>query len=432
MTTFADRLASELTEGWWVKARANQLPPAGDWSVWLLLAGRGFGKTRVLSEMANIWSASGLYKRLAIVAATASDCRDVLVEGESGILATAPSWCRPQYQPTRRQLQWPNGAIGTLYSAEEPDRLRGPQHDTALCDELATWREPETWDMLMFGLRLGQRPQTIVACTPRPTKLLRSLLAREGHGVVITRGSSYENAANLAPEFFSQIVNKYQGTRLGRQELDAELLEDTPGALWTLDILDCARRDHAPDLARVVVAIDPAMSTREGSDETGIIVAGRDDRGHGWVLEDLSGKYQPADWARIAIEAYRRHSADRIVAEVNQGGDLVENTIRMVDANVSFTAVHASRGKYVRAEPVAALFEQNKVHLVGSFPHLEDQLTSFVPDLDRGKSGSPDRVDALVWALTELVVDREPYAALFAWYQQEAARLEHDKIAAGG
>src|SRR5262249_7932280 len=193
-----------------------------------------------------------------------------------------------------------------------------------------------TWDMLMFGLRLGQRPRTVVACTPRPTKLLRSLIAREGQGVVITRGSSYENAANLASGFFDSIVKKYEGTRLGRQELLAELLEDTPGALWSLDMLDRARRDHAPDLARVVVAIDPAVSTREGSDETGIVVAGKDERGHGWVLEDLSGKYQPADWARIAIEAYHRHSADRIVAEVNQGGDLVENTIRMIDGNVPF------------------------------------------------------------------------------------------------
>jgi phage terminase large subunit-like protein len=424
MTTFADRLASELTEGWIVKARANQLPPAGDWSVWLLLAGRGFGKTRVLSEMANSWAASGRHKRMALVAATAADARDVLVEGESGILSTAPEWCRPSYESTRRRVTWPNGAMAYTYSAEEPDRLRGPQHDAALCDELATWRAPEAWDMLMFGLRLGQHPRTVVACTPRPTKLLRSLIAREGSGVVVTRGTSYENRANLAPEFFSQIVNKYQGTRLGRQELEAELLEDTPGALWTLAMIDQARRDHAPDLVRVVVAIDPAVSTREGSDETGIVVAGKDERGHGWILEDLSGKYQPADWARMAIEAYRRHSADRIVAEVNQGGDLVESTLRTIDADVPFTGVHASRGKYVRAEPIAALFEQNRVHLVGSFPVLEDQLTSFVPDLDRAKSGSPDRCDAMVWAMTELMLDREPYAGLFEWYRREAAGLE--------
>ena len=216
MTSFADRLASELTQGWWVTARSSQLPPEGHWSVWLLLAGRGFGKTRVLSEMANSWAASGQYRRLALVAATASDCRDVLVEGESGILSTAPDWCRPQYQTTRRRLEWPNGALAYMYSAEEPDRLRGPQHDAAICDELATWRSgAEAWDMLQFGLRLGKHPKTVIASTPRPVKLIRALLAREGQGVVVTRGTSYENAANLAPEFFASIVKRYEGTRLG-------------------------------------------------------------------------------------------------------------------------------------------------------------------------------------------------------------------------
>jgi predicted phage terminase large subunit-like protein len=424
MTTFADRLASELTEGWWVKARKNQLPPEGDWSVWLLLAGRGFGKTRVLSEMANAWAASGRYKRMALVAATAADARDVLVEGESGILATAPAWCRPDYEPSRRRITWPNGAMAYTYSAEEPDRLRGPQHDGAVADELGSWSRPEAWDMLMFGLRLGKHPKTVVATTPRPTKLLRSLLAREGHGLVVSRGTSYENRANLAPGFFADIVAKYEGTRLGRQELNAELLEDTPGALWTLETLERSRRTAAPDLARVVVAIDPAVSSHEGSDETGIIVAGKTSEGHGYILEDLSGRYQPAEWARIAIGAYRTHAADRIVAEVNQGGDMVETTLRTIDPNVPFTAVHASRGKYTRAEPVAALFEQNKVHLVGSFPRLEDQMTGFVPDLDRAKAGSPDRCDAMIWAMTELMLDREPYAALFDWYEKEAARAK--------
>lgn len=277
--------------------------------------------------------------------------------------------------------------------------------------------------MLMFGLRLGRHPRTVVATTPRPTRLVRSLVAREGRGVVITRGSSYENRDNLAPGFFEQIIKKYEGTRLGRQEILAELLEDTPGALWHLDMLDRCRRASAPDLVRIVVAIDPAVSTREGSDETGIIIAGKDERGHGFVLQDLSGHYQPADWARIAVEAYREHNADRIVAEVNNGGDMVENTIRTIDSNVSFTAVHASRGKFVRAEPVASLYEQSKVHHIGNFPVLEDQMTAFVPDLDRAKRGSPDRVDALVWALTELVVHRVPYQGLLDYYQIETARM---------
>ena len=420
MNPFAGRLAHELSEGWLAKARANQLPPPEPWSTWVILSGRGWGKTRILSEMCNAWAASGQYRRIALVAATASDARDVLVEGESGILATAPAWRKPIYQSTRRRIEWPNGALAYTYSAEEPDRLRGPQHDAAVCDELASWRDPSTFDMLQFGLRLGCNPRTVIATTPRPTRLIREQLAREGHGVVVTRGSSYENRANLAPNFFEQIVAKYEGTRLGRQELNAELLEDTLGALWSIDILDRCRRTEFPDLARIVVAIDPAVSTKEGSDETGIVVAGRCERGHGYILEDLSGRYQPAEWAKIAIDAYRRHGADQVVAEVNQGGDLVESTLRMIDPNVPFTAVHASRGKFVRAEPVAALYERNKVHHVGFFPQLEDQLTQFTPDLDRGKSGSPDRADSMIWAMHDLIVAREPYAALIDLYESEA------------
>jgi phage terminase large subunit-like protein len=273
--------------------------------------------------------------------------------------------------------------------------------------------------MLQFGLRLGSHPRTVVATTPRPTKLIRSLLQREGRDLVLTRGSSYENRENLAPQFFETIVGRYENTRLGRQELHAELLEDTPGALWSLDLLDRTRRSEAPDLQRIVIAVDPAVSSHEGSDLTGIVVAGRDDRGHGYILEDLSGRYQPAEWAKTAIAAYRRHGADRVIAEVNQGGDLVENTIRMVDQNVPFSSVVATRGKYVRAEPVAALFEQGRAHLVGSWPELEDQLAQFTVDMDRGKMGSPDRADAAIWGLSELLVDAVPYSGLFAWYEAD-------------
>jgi len=370
-------------------------------------------------DLSPSWS--GGAKRMAIVTATAADARDVMIEGESGILNIAPDWCRPHYETTRRRLTWPNGAIATTYSAEEPERLRGPQHDSAVCDELGTWTRPEAWDQLMFGLRLGKNPRVVVATTPRPTRLIRALVAREKRDVVITRGSTFQNSANLAPGFLNQIVGRYEGTRLGRQELYAELLLDTPGALWNLEQLDQCRRESLPPLQRVVVAIDPAASSHEGSDETGIIVAGKDGHGYGWVLADLSGRFAPADWAKVAIGAYHSHCADRIVAEVNNGGEMVEATLRMIDPNIPYSAMHASRGKVTRAEPVSALYEQGKVHHVGTFPVLEDQMVTFTAD--RAGDTPDDRVDALVWALSELCVTREPYAGLMAYYRQRLAEM---------
>src|SRR5690242_2220747 len=345
--SFAAQLADALENSWPAIARPNQLPPPGDWwQIWLLLAGRGFGKTRTLAEWVCHQTASGQAGRIALVTATAADARDVLVEGESGILAVAPPWFRPVYESSKRRLTWPNGAIATTFSAEEPERLRGPQHDAAVCDELGSWSRPETWDMLQFGLRLGRHPRCLVATTPRPTKLIRELLAREGRGVVVTRGSTYENRANLAPGFFDQIIRKYEGTRLGRQELEAQLLDDVPGALWNRERLEETRwpaHRNLPDLKRIVVAVDPAASSGEEADETGIIVAGKDAAGHGYVLEDQSGRYPPTEWARVAISLYRKYKADRVVAEVNNGGDMVEATIRMVDPTVSYAAVRATR-----------------------------------------------------------------------------------------
>ncbi len=428
--SFAAQLADALENSWPAVARPNQLPPPGDWwQIWLLLAGRGFGKTRTLAEWVCDQAAFGQVSRIALVAATAADARDVLVEGQSGILAVAPPQFRPIYEPSKRRLIWPNGAIATTFSAEEPDRLRGPQHDAAVCDELASWSHPETWDMLQFGLRLGRHPRCLVATTPRPTKLIRELLAREGRDVIVTRGSTYENRANLAPGFFDQVIRKYEGTRLGRQELNAELLEDTPGALWSHSIIDAARQAAGPpDLARIVVAVDPAVTSGEDADETGIVVVGRDHQGHGYVLADASGRYQPIEWAKIAIAAYQAHHADRIVAEVNNGGEMVENTIRMVDSNVPFTAVRASRGKVTRAEPVSALYEQGRMHHVGTFAPLEDQMTNFTSDFDRRAAGySPDRVDALVWAATELLVEQMNGWAIFEVYRREAAAIEAQK-----
>jgi phage terminase large subunit-like protein len=249
--SFATQLADALAVSWPAIARPNQLPPPGDWQVWLLLAGRGFGKTRTLAEWVCQQAASGQASRIALVGATAADARDVLVEGQSGILAVSPSWFKPVYESSKRRLTWPNGAIATTFSAEEPERLRGPQHDAAVCDELGSWSRPETWDMLQFGLRLGRHPRCLVATTPRPTRLIRELLAREGRGVTVTRGSTYENRANLAPGFFDQIIGKYEGTRLGRQEINAELVEDTPGALWTHAIIDATRLATTPHLARI-------------------------------------------------------------------------------------------------------------------------------------------------------------------------------------
>jgi phage terminase large subunit-like protein len=413
--------ARALLYDWPFWARPTQLPPAGSWRVWLLLAGRGFGKTRTGAELIRARVVAQTARRLALVAPTAGDARDVMVEGDSGILAISPPWERPRYEPSKRRLTWPNGAVATLFSADEPERLRGPQHDSAWCDELASWRYPEAWDMLMFGLRLGTDPRAVVTTTPRPTKLLRELIADPT--VVVTRGSTYENRPNLAPAFLGQIVRKYEGTRLGRQELEAELLEDVPGALWNRGLIEATRARTAPALIRVVVAIDPAASSTDDADETGIIVAGKDGEGQGWLLADASGRYQPTEWAKTAISAYRAHSADRIVAEVNNGGEMVEATLRMIDPNAPFAAVRASRGKVTRAEPVAALYEQGRIHHLGVFPQLEDQMCAFTPDAhgnsrSRSAGYSPDRVDALVWALTDLLVTPMPGEGIFEVYRQ--------------
>ena len=370
---------------WRYRARPEQLPPEGSWRVWLLMAGRGFGKTRCGAEWVRAGVKAGR-RRIALVAPTAADARDVMVEGKSGILAISPDHERPLYEPSKRRLTWRNGAVATTFSADEPERLRGPQHDAAWCDEMAAWRYPEAWDMLMFGLRLGEDPRVMVTTTPRPTRLLKSLVADPT--VAISRGTTYQNRANLAGAFLQQIIKKYEGTRLGRQELNAELLDDVPGALWSRALIEAARPPIGfvmPDLVRVVVAIDPAASSGEDADETGIIVAGKDKDSRGYVLADLSGHHTPIEWARIAVAAYKSHGADRIVAEVNNGGEMVEATLRVVDDNVAYTAVHATRGKVVRAEPVAALYEQGRIRHIGAFTALEDQMCEFTPDLDRSK-----------------------------------------------
>lgn len=391
---------------WTVWARPAQLAPPGDWRVWLILAGRGFGKTRSGAEWVRQQVESGHARRIALVGATAADVRDTMIEGESGLLRAFPDEHRPRYEPSKRRVTFHNGAIATTYSADEPDRLRGPNHDLAWADEVAAWRYPESWDQLMFGLRIGDRPRCVATTTPRPTKLIRTLVERAD--TTVTRGSTYDNAANLSPAFLDEMRQRYEGTRLGRQELEAELLLDADGALWTRDMLDKARTTNVPTLRRIVVAIDPAASANNDSDETGIVVAGVDDHGIGYVLEDRSMKGSPAEWASAAVTAHHVHKADRIVAEANQGGDMITHTLRTVDSSVPVKLVHASRGKRTRAEPVAALYEQDRVRHAGTFPELEDQLCTWTAD-----GPSPDRLDALVWALTELMVNsRQPEAVV--------------------
>ena len=378
------------------------MPPSGEWRTWLILAGRGWGKTRTGSEWVLDRIEDGA-KRVALVGPTAADARDVMVEGESGILACAPEDMGVLYEPSKRRLSFPkHGAICTTYSADEPDRLRGPQHDAAWCDELAAWRYPSAWDQLQFGLRLGDDPRCIVTTTPRPTKEIRDLVASAS--TMVTTGSTFENRANLAAAFIDRIVSKYEGTRLGRQELYAEILDDVPGALWSRAMLDAAVQNcpsPLPDTQRMVVAIDPAVTSGEDSDETGIVVAGRTGT-QAFVVADYTCRLSPDGWARRAVEAYHEHKADRIVAEANQGGDMVRTVLRTVDPGVPVKLVHATRGKRVRAEPVAALYEQGRVFHTQVFAALEDQLVTWTPDSPR----SPDRLDALVWALTDLDLAR--------------------------
>lgn len=408
---------------WRFWARSEQLQPSVDYLVWLIEAGRGWGKTRTGAETIKQWALDEPGGRFALVAETFGDGRDVMVEGESGMLSVLPPSLLRGYSASSAwnrsmgELYLANGSRFDIYSAEKPEQLRGPQHHGAWADEVAKWPDAKlgvvdetTWSNLMLGLRLGRRPRCVVTTTPKPVKLLRGDRHRPGirtqAGTVRTKGTTYDNLENLAPAFKQRILQLYEGTRLGRQELLAEDLEDVDGALWTHALIESARIKSAPVLLRVVVGVDPAVSSKEGSDETGIVAAGAaycsclgKPELHGFVLEDLSDRYTPDGWARKVIGAYRRLSADRIVAEVNNGGDLVKANIATVDRNAAYKSVHASKGKVARAEPIAALYEQGKVHHVGSHDLLEDQMSTWIPGMD-----SPDRMDALVWALTELLL----------------------------
>lgn len=403
LKSLTEREAESLFYDWSFWARPEQIEPVGDWRVWLVLAGRGFGKTRTGAEWIRARAESQLFRRFALVGSTAADVRDVMVEGESGILACSSPKFMPIYQSSKRRLTWPNGAIAICYSGDEPDQLRGPQHDSVWADEPQKWRYGiEAWDNMEFGLRIGPKPQAVATGTPLPIKLIKDLVFDPQ--TVVTRGSTYDNLNNLAPSFIKRVVRKYEGTRLGRQELRGEILDDTPGALWTRGNLDQYRVRKIPTLVRVVVGVDPNASSGEDGAETGIVVAGLGVDGHGYVLDDLSLRASPAMWATAAVAGYYKHRADRIIGESNNGGEMVEHTIRTADKTVSFRSVHASRGKATRAEPISAMYEQGTVHHVGMFADLEDQLCEWVPAVS---PKSPDRMDALVWALTELMIPTE-------------------------
>lgn len=382
-----------------LNARPNQVAPDGNWTTWLILAGRGFGKTRTGAEWVRERVESGLSKRIALIGKTPADVRDVMIEGESGLLNISPPYNMPTYEPSKRRLTWDNGAIAQTFSSYEPDQLRGSQFDTAWADEMASWEYPEeTWDNLMFALRLGEKPQVCVTTTPRPLQLLINL--RDAKTTVLTKGTSYDNRENLNQQFFDSILSKYKNTRLGMQEIYAEILEESDNAMWKREWLDEGRLEVGPgDLERVVVAIDPAVTSKKTSDETGIIVAGKDSEGKFYVLNDSSARYTPSAWSEKAIMLFNQYQCDKIIAEVNNGGQLVEHTLRTQSENVPYKSVHASRGKRTRAEPIASLYEQGKVHHVGNLERLENQLCNW-----EANSGdpSPDRLDALVWALSEL------------------------------
>lgn len=396
---------------WDLWARSAQLPPAGAWRIWLVCAGRGFGKTRAGSEWVRGIAAHNPAAHIALIGASLTEARSIMVEGESGVLAVSPPDHAPKYEASLRRLKWPNGAQATLYSAAEPESLRGPQHSHAWCDEIAKWdasKALSAWDNLMMGLRLGNDARIMATTTPRAVPLMQRLLKEEtGGNVSVTRGSTYDNAVNLPEHFITDMRHSYGGSSLGRQELDGEMLTEIEGALWSRTMLEQCRVDMpAAPAMRIVIAIDPPVSA--DGDECGIIVAALCEDGSGVVLADCTlSKASPERWARAAADAAEAWSADRIVAEANQGGAMVASVLRAANVNLPIKLVHASRGKVARAEPIAALYEAGRIHHAGQFPALEDQLCGLlVGGTYEGPGRSPDRADALVWALTELMLGK--------------------------
>ncbi|MEA2876069.1 MAG: hypothetical protein QOF14_1265 [Hyphomicrobiales bacterium] len=404
------RVREHFARFWQLFSHPHQRPPAfaqggAPWTTWLILGGRGAGKTRAGAEwVRDVARDPGA--RIALVGETLHDAREVMVEGVSGVLGVHEDCARPQWIPTRGRLEFVSGAVAECFSAEDPDALRGPQFSAAWCDELAKWRHAEaTFDMLQFGLRLGTRPRQVITTTPRPMRLLKKIMADPA--TALTRAGTAANAYHLSPAFLETIVARYRGTRLGRQEIDGEVIEERPDALWTRAMLDACRLPGAPACSRIVVAVDPPASAGRHSAACGLIAAGLGGDVIYVLADETASGLSPAGWARKAIALWRRYEADCLVVEVNQGGDMVRQVIRDEDASVPVTPVRAHRGKYLRAEPVAALYEQGRVKHCGDFSELEDEMCDFGPDgLSSGRS--PDRLDALVWAVTALTYGARP------------------------
>ena len=395
---------AQLIHDWTFWARADQATPPGDWIIWLILAGRGAGKTRAGAEAVRAWAQT--YPLVNLIGPTLADARDIMVRGESGILACCRRDERPRFLAADLRLEWPNGATSSLFSAEEPDRLRGKQHMKLWCDELAAWRQPEAFDQAMLGLRLGDKPQAVITTTPRPSKIIKALV--NGKDTIVTRGSTFDNRAHLARAFFERITARYKGRAIGRQELLAEIVEEAPGALWTRALIERQRvaAEAAPrEFAEIVVAVDPPARSGSKSDECGLIVAAKGENGLFYVLADLTSQGEtPGAWGARVGAAFRGFKANRVVAEINNGGDMVAEVLRQSEPNLPVRAVHATRGKFLCAEPIAAAYERGLVFHVGAFTKLEDQMCALTPDFDRRAAGfSPDRADALVWALADLL-----------------------------
>tara|TARA_Y100001937_G_scaffold35102_1_gene50385 strand:- start:3190 stop:4341 length:1152 start_codon:yes stop_codon:yes gene_type:complete len=375
----------------------------------LILAGRGWGKTRTGAQDIALYALRNPDSICAVIAPTFGDLKRVCFGGPSGLLSIIPDDCyfksrgRKSYSETTAEIRLANGSKIIGYAAIEPDRLRGPQFHRAWCDELAAWRYPDTFDQLMFGLRLGENPQCVITTTPKPTPLIKQLIERED--VIVTSGNTFENEDNLAPSALAMLKERYEGTTLGRQELYAEVVDSVEGALWTNSLIEEARldKDEERELSKIIIAVDPAVTSGDASDETGIVVVGKDNNNEYYVLEDESGKYSADKWGRVAINLFYEWEADYIVAEVNNGGDLVERLLRGIDPHIAYKSVHATRGKLVRAEPISALYEQRRVHHMGIFPELESQMTTYTGERPKP---SPDRLDALVWGMTELSKSR--------------------------